>query len=539
MDCLIISYSEPSRVRERNQFFHEPNKEGSGWGRFLHLNYIPYEGDIVLPNQLASIASRLRSSGKIEKSEDGFFKMSDISRYSAWKIPPLGGLFLYQYLKGLHFDVGLVQHAQLERDRLDSLLNQEPKVIAVSTTLILNPIDIAALVQYCRSRSPKSFIVLGGQSIWSRYLSNPEHPNLFKSYRADAVVLDPKGFKTLGSIVAHIKSNKNLRDVPNLILYFKNDTESTASNPEKYNFKEDAISWGLIDDYLLDRVSLLRTAISCPFKCAFCSYPATQGLFMKSDLGVVEADLKALKDRGVKFLLFTDDTFNFPKKRFEKLLSSLAKHDFSWYAFIRCQYLDEQVVKRMKESGCAGAYLGLESANEKILRAMNKKASVEDYRKGVELLASEEITTLASFVVGFPGETDASVEDTKEFIRNSGIDYYNVKIFYYEHCAPVFNSRSKLNLTGQGMNWSHDTMSSPEAFEKTEAFIRDLEEVPYIPQHSGEIWEIAHFREQGIPDHAIYLLYRHFTEMLRKSLGESSVRSLNTERVLSELGKYF
>lgn len=539
MDCLIISYSEPNRNRERNQFFYEPNKEGSGWGRFLHLNYIAYDGDIVLPNQLASIANAIRLSGKAEKSEDGFFKTSDISRYSAWKIPPLGGLFLYQYLKRLHFDVGIVQHAQLERDRLDGLLEQKPKVIAISTTLILNPLDISALVQYCRSRSPESFIVLGGQSIWSRYLSNPQHPDQFRSYRADAVVLDSKGFKTLGRIVGYLKNNQNLRGVPNLVLYAGNGAEPTTVRPETYDFAEDAIRWDLIDDYLLDRVSLMRTAISCPFKCAFCSYPSTQGHFVKSSIEMVQADLQALANRGVKYLLFTDDTFNFPKNRFDRLLSALKRHDFVWYAFIRCQYLDKQLVKKMKESGCAGAYLGLESANDDMLRGMNKKATTDDFLRGVELLASEGITTLASFVIGFPGETDRTIEDTKEFVENSGIDYYNVKIFYYEHCAPIFNSRSEFDLVGQGMNWRHTTMSSSEAFEKTEAFIRDVKKVPYIPQHSGEIWEIAHFQEHGIPDHAINLLYREFTQMLRNSLSNSPLPTEDIEKVVLTLGKYF
>ena len=67
MDCLIISYSEPSRDRERHQFFNEDTKTGSGWGRFLHLNYVNYENDIMLPNHLASIAELTRSRKDIEK----------------------------------------------------------------------------------------------------------------------------------------------------------------------------------------------------------------------------------------------------------------------------------------------------------------------------------------------------------------------------------------------------------------------------------------------------------------------------------------
>ena len=55
-DCLIISYSEPSRGRERQQFFNGQSKSGSGWGRFLHLNYVDYEGDIMLDLTLENSA---------------------------------------------------------------------------------------------------------------------------------------------------------------------------------------------------------------------------------------------------------------------------------------------------------------------------------------------------------------------------------------------------------------------------------------------------------------------------------------------------
>ena len=88
-DCLIISYSEPSRGRERQQFFNGQSKSGSGWGRFLHLNYIDFQGDIMLPNHLASIAKITREQGSVRRTPEGHFFESDIATYSAWKIPLL------------------------------------------------------------------------------------------------------------------------------------------------------------------------------------------------------------------------------------------------------------------------------------------------------------------------------------------------------------------------------------------------------------------------------------------------------------------
>ena len=87
--------------------------------------------------------------------------MSDLNIYSTFKVPMLGGLFLYQFLRALSFDVELIRHAQLEQEKFEKLLSQGPKVIAISTTLILNPLDIAEVVKTCREKSPDSFIDKG------------------------------------------------------------------------------------------------------------------------------------------------------------------------------------------------------------------------------------------------------------------------------------------------------------------------------------------------------------------------------------------
>jgi len=538
MDCLIISYSEPSRNRERHQFFDKESKTGSGWSRFLHMNYVNYNNDIMLPNHLASIAKLTRDNGKVVKNDDGYFKESDITTYSAWKIPLLGGIFLYQYLRKLSLDVGIIQHVQLEQEAFDTFLHQGPKVIAISTTLLLNPMDILALVKYCRSISPESFIVLGGMSVWNSYLSNKDNPGLFKLYKADAVVLDAKGFKTLGLIVQHIKKRKPLTDIPNLILYKDNSVKVTPQKAEDFDFNKDSINWDLVDDHLIDRISLVRTQISCPFSCSFCSYPVTQGAVIKTEMDAFEAELQVLEKRGVKYLLFVDDTFNVPKNRFKQLMTILKKYDFRWYAFIRCQYLDEQVVIDMEESGCAGVYLGIESANKNILKAMNKRATPDDYKKGVALMKKYNIITYASFIIGFPGETEGTIQDTKNFIETSGIDFYNVKIFYYEHSTPIHNSSTELGLTGQGMNWSHNTMNAEEAFDHTERLIMDIKNVPYIPQHSGEIWEIAYFHEQGFSNQELHTLYSNFTEMLRDGLSGAPNKIENQKRLFKELVRF-
>ena len=530
IDCLILSYSEASRDRERHQF-DEVGPDGDGWARFLRLNYVGWRGDILLPNQLLSLASR---PGPPRRDDQGHFHESDLSAFSAWKIPLLGGLYLYQHLKHHGLQVDIVQHAQLEADALERKLARSPRVIGISTTLILNPLDILDLVRFCRERSPDAVIVLGGCSVWNAYLSKPDRPKIFETLGADAVVVDAKGHETLRTLVQAVRDGTDLASVPNLFLYTGATPIATPRDPDPFSFATHPMRWSEIDAERLGPIHLVRTQVSCPFACAFCSYPTTAGAVLQADMDCLRAELDALVNAGVTHVLFIDDTFNVPIRRFRRMLEILKEYRLSWYAFIRCQYLDADQARAMAESGCRGAYLGIESGSDAILTAMNKRATRQQYLDGVALLKANRIPTYASFIVGFPGETRQTYDETVSFIRDSGIDFYNVKIFFLDRTTPIAADAAKHGLKGHGMHWRHDTMDSVEAFGLAEELIRSIDQIPYIPQHSGEIWEMAYLDQQGFTAADLEALYGGFTEILQTQLRGEAIED-TLLRVFSNL----
>lgn len=541
MDALIIGYAEPSRNRERQQFFGARDHQGTGFGRYLHLNYVDYDGDFVLPNHLASLAHLQRTRGPVHKNGAGF-EVRDINHFSTWNIPLLGGLYLYQHLKREGHDVALIKHAQLEWDEFQNYLKQKPKVIAISTTLLLHPLDIGTVVRMCREVSPDSFIILGGATTWTAYLARPQDEKQFGMYLADAVMLDSKGAKSLSMLVDRIKKGKSYDDVPNLLLFDPKNRSKilmrTPARAESFDFHTDAMDWDQVDDRYLGNITWLQTQVSCPFSCNFCSYPVVQGEVKKSDLASVTQALKKLHDRGVRVLLFVDDTFNVPQARFIEFLKVLKQFQFTWVAYIRCQFLDEAQVKLMKESGCGGAYLGIESADAGVLKNMNKAVKPEDYVRGLKLLKDHGITTYGSFLVGFPGETEASIEKTTRFIQDGGLDYYNIKCFYYDHSTPIHQQAAQYDLKGSFFHWQHKTMNAEKAFNAIETIIKETRTV-FIPQHSGEIWELGYFLSLGIKEDHIKELYRTFTEMMKQEFAGVRRSPEEERRLLQKIGKLF
>jgi radical SAM superfamily enzyme YgiQ (UPF0313 family) len=146
------------------------------------------------------------------------------------------------------------------------------------------------------------------------------------------------------------------------------------------------------------------------------------------------------------------DTFNIPEKRFKEICRMMMRNqfDFKWFSYFRCANADDESFDLLAESGCKGVFWGIESADRTVLRVMNKGASPERYAQGVRKLNERDIMTYASCIVGFPGETEETIRNTINFIRENRPTYYSLETFFYEGLETWNVSRSVTLLGGSG-----------------------------------------------------------------------------------------
>jgi p-methyltransferase len=168
-----------------------------------------------------------------------------------------------------------------------------------------------------------------------------------------------------------------------------------------------------------------------------------------------------------------------------------------WYSFLRCQYVDEELVVKMRKTGCQGVFLGVESGSDTILKKMKKGAIIRFYWDGLRWLKDNGITTVGSFICGYPGETAATVDETRTFIEKSGLDYYFIQPFYYLHHTPIHKKADKYRLTGEGLYWSHATMEWTEAMEHLNRLFLEIRGSTFVnPDYT--LWEIAYLKNKGM-----------------------------------------
>jgi len=245
----------------------------------------------------------------------------------------------------------------------------------------------------------------------------------------------------------------------------------------------------------------MRTARSCAFKCAFCNYPTRAGKLALSSVETVRQELDSIRDLGdVQNVVFIDDTFNVPLERFKQLCRMMieGKYAFKWFSYFRCSNSDEEAFDLMARCGCKGVFLGIESGSPAILKNMNKAASVEKYRDGIAMLHDREITTFGSFIVGFPGETEDTVRETVDFIRDNHPDFYRAQLWYCEAGTPIQQQRETFALQGDGFNWSHRTMSSPQAMAHIEDLFLSIRESRWLPQWAFDFWILPYLLGRGV-----------------------------------------
>ena len=432
--------------------------------------------------------------------------------------------------QGLSFDYvnSFQEHKQILAEKLsDSRIH----TIAITTTLYFTTEPIAEIVQFIRQYNQDAVIIAGGPFIASqiRIQDTGLLNYLFNYIGADVYVNSNEGELTLTRIIDAVKNSAAMNSITNIYYKENNQFIKTQEEPENNILDKNMVNWSLFREQMGDK-QFLRTAKSCPFTCSFCNYPTFGGKFQTVNLEAIIYELDLIKKLNkTKWLHFVDDSFNVPKPRFKELLKLMIKRDyqFKWASFLRCQFLDEETVKLMKESGCQYVFLGLESGNDNILEKMNKKTTVSKYKKGIELLAKYGIITFGSFIIGFPGETEKTVQDTNNLIKM--VDFYTPANWLCLPDAPIIQEKDKYSIKGLMYNWQHCTMDSYTSCQIIDDLFLHEKDSVYLPKFDLDATLIMYLLAAGINRPQIKDFIRAFNEGVKETVFNEPGSEIGTE----------
>lgn len=184
-------------------------------------------------------------------------------------------------------------------------------------------------------------------------------------------------------------------------------------------------SSGFHKDVTINRSMNIISSRGCPFSCKYCYHLFGRSNYRFRSAQNVIDEIEILVDRyNVDFIGFVDDNMMASEKRLLEFCDLMEEKRFpvTWGCHGRVTSAKPAVLNRMAEVGCVWIGYGIESGSQKILDAMNKKATVEQARMAIDHTRNAGIYPNTTFIFGYPGETIESIQETIDFKKKMGIE---------------------------------------------------------------------------------------------------------------------
>ncbi|MGZ3653923.1 MAG: B12-binding domain-containing radical SAM protein [Bdellovibrionota bacterium] len=373
-------------------------------------------------------------------------------------------------LQNAGFDVTVLECAfhPFQRLRLQRKLEEQPAIICVTTTFYADADEMSRHIEQVRRLCPGSKVIFGGPTLnWNKAMR--ELPD---------VCVYGEGEEVIVPLIERLLSGTSFEDLPNLA--FKKKDGSWQENPRQLMKSMDdnpAPNWSLLKRYPNDFFSI-STQRGCKWRCAFCTYPGNEGWKLRyRSIPSLITELKSnYESFGIYRYMISDSTFTHPYDRCLELLRAVAKLPFKveWIAYVRVDTITEELADAMRDSGCVGVFIGVESGDDEVLKKMRKGFTASQVRNSIQLLKDRDIAVTTSWIIGFPGETKASVQRTLDLILALKSDHSYINTFIAEDASPLGYRPEQFGITGMGIHWKHETMNSETASELTSFVVKKV-----------------------------------------------------------------
>jgi anaerobic magnesium-protoporphyrin IX monomethyl ester cyclase len=341
---------------------------------------------------------------------------------------PLGLAYLGAVAEKAGHQVTVVdcQAEKLTVDSFRSRIAQVPSdVVGVtSTTLLYN--SAKGILEAAKQAHPNAVTMMGGShaSFWDE--------NALSECPSIDVVVRREGEMTLLELLQRIAAKQDFTGVLG-ITYRAADGKIVRNEDRPFLNDLDSLPFPAFHLLPLDSfhrmgktIFPLTTSRGCVQWCDFCSTVRMfgRGYRMHSPKRVVDQIEMLHSQYGESQFTFYDDAFTINREHVMEMCADLKtrKLNVEWDCETRVDAVDQELLDAMHKAGCITVWFGVESGSEKILGVMNKKIKLDQVRSAFKMAQKAGMMTIASAVLGFPGETEETAWETINFINSLNPD---------------------------------------------------------------------------------------------------------------------
>ncbi len=349
---------------------------------------------------------------------------------SAGDRPPLGLGYLSSYSRKMLnaytkiYDLNHDKKSDLFRDILEH--NPDFVCLSITTPSYLNCIK---LVKDIRKLQYKGKIIAGGNHI----TDNPDE-KMTKEWFNYIIVGD--GESALKKIIQG--------DVLSQIVISEKVDVAKVPWPDYRGLKLERYTMTLEGK----KCAMIISSRGCVYACAFCGSAKIKKWRPREPGDVVNEMLYLQKNYDISSFYFGDDIFTFNRDRVIKIckLITTRLRPITFRITTRVDLLDKEMLIFLKIAGCKVVCLGLESGSDEILKNIQKGASVQKAREGVNLVHEIGLKVKGFFIIGLPGETKQTALQTIEFAKELKVDYVDFYPYTPYPSTPIWDKPEKFKL---------------------------------------------------------------------------------------------
>ncbi|MEW6672176.1 MAG: radical SAM protein [Thermodesulfobacteriota bacterium] len=188
------------------------------------------------------------------------------------------------------------------------------------------------------------------------------------------------------------------------------------------------------------------TSRGCPYQCSYCDRSVFKKSYRFNSAEYIYEHMRYLRKQfGIRHVNIYDDLFTANRQRTIALCEMLIRKPLGiqFNCAIRAGQADDELLKILKRAGCLMLSLGMETGDPELLEFHKPGVDLDDIRAAVRQIQANDLRVKGLFMMGLPGETEASIRKTMEYIMSLDLDDMNMSKFTPFHGAPIWTRISE------------------------------------------------------------------------------------------------
>lgn len=337
-------------------------------------------------------------------------------------IMPIGVAYINGALRAKNFDVvacNLNYVKENIQDYLKQVIVEQNVDIFLCGGTSYHFHSLKSLFKIVKQIKPEIITIGGGVG----YTAQPDL--LSKLTNPDYVILG-EGEETTCELISALENNTDINAVKGIMYKKGEEYIATMARPLIKDINSIAFPSyeGLsVEDYFLDlnnysellhydyqtaknpRVLPILFGRSCPYDCKFCFHTIGRKYRARSFENFFLELEELIHKYSITGVTIMDEFFGINKDVIVEFCERIKKYNIEWFAELRVDAVDKELLFKMKDSGCSNVLFGLESMNKDILEEMNKRITTSQIENALRDAYSVGLTISGNFIIGTPLET--------------------------------------------------------------------------------------------------------------------------------------